>query len=85
MTASFQAIQDNNAHLTRAGYFATPLNAIASPRTSSSGSGAAASVADCMSATKASCVGIASATVCPSRSSYMTLALACEIEQPWLS
>src|SRR5215469_9678705 len=80
--ASFQAIQQSNAHLMRAGYFDTPSKATASPRTSSSGS---AAPRDCIRARNSSLTAIASATVFPMIRSAMTDVLAWLIEQPSVS
>src|SRR6185369_10480466 len=78
-SASLNAIHASSAHLTLAGYFATPANAIPSPSTSSSGSIEPRLV---ITAVKASPVDSASDTLRPRTSSYSTLADAWLIEQP---
>src|SRR2546421_9153572 len=77
--ASLNAIHDSSAHLTRAGYFATPAKA--TPSSSSSSSGSTWPRPD-ISATNASCRASASVTVCPDITSCSTLAEARLIELP---
>ena len=80
--ASFQAIHDSSAHLTRAGNFATPANAMPSSRTSSSGSTVPL---PCIRVRNSSWIDIASSTFLPITRSVITDAEACEIEQPTAS
>ena len=80
--ASFHAIHDSNAHLTRAGNFATPAKATPSSRTSSSGS---TLPRPCIRVRKLSWMAIASSTGLPISSSVITEVDACEIEQPTAS
>ncbi len=80
--ASFQAIHDSSAHLTRAGNFATPANAIPSSRTSSSGSTVPL---PCIRARNSPWIDIASSTFLPMTRSAITEAAACEMEQPTAS
>ena len=82
MVASFHAIQESNAHFTRAGNLATPAKAIPSSRTSSSGSTVPL---PCMSSRKVWWIDIASSTGLPITRSVSTEADACEMEQPTLS
>src|SRR4029450_10087909 len=77
--ASLNAIHASSAHLPRAGYFATPANAVPSPSTSSSGSTVPRLV---ITSVNASPVDSASATLRPRTNSYSTLADAWLIEQP---
>ena len=73
------AIHDNSAHFTRAGYFETPANA--TPSSSSSSSGCIWPRLATISV-KASTRDIASSTGLPTNSSCSTLADAWLIEQP---
>src|ERR1022692_2311318 len=77
--ASFHAIQPSSAHLIRAGYWATPTKAAASPSTSSSGS---AAPRERISSTNAALMSIASPTDLPITISASTDMLAWLIEQP---
>ncbi len=77
--ASRKAIQASRAHLTRAGYFATPDSATPSPRTSVSPASAPREV---NMARMASTTPRASGSGRPVSSSASMDALAIEIEQP---
>src|SRR6478736_2424041 len=77
--ASFHAIQESNAHFTRAGNLATPAKAMPSSRTSSSGS---TCPLPCMSSRNVWWICIASSTGLPITRSVSTEADACEMEQP---
>src|SRR5690606_2126303 len=78
-SASLNAIHPSNAHFTRAGYLATPANAMPSSRTSSSGS---TWPRPCMSSVNASIVVIASSMLWPTTRSVSTDVDAWLIEQP---
>ena len=80
--ASFQAIHDSSAHLTRAGNLATPAKAMPSSSTSSSGTTVPL---PCIRVRNSSWIAIASSTGLPITRSVITEALACEIEQPTAS
>src|SRR6478735_4238637 len=77
--ASFHAIQESNAHFTRAGNLATPAKAMPSSRTSSSGS---TCPLPCMSSRKVWWISIARPTGLPMTRSVSTDADAWEMEQP---